>query len=246
MNDSASTPLRHALDRARDLIKNAHRIEVFTGAGMSADSGLATYRDPDSGIWKNVDPQDMATIDAWAKDPIRMWRWYAHRRHQAEKAQPNAGHIALAQWAKEVTVTTQNIDNLHERAGTDDVVHLHGSLFAFRCCMCGRPWRGGVDTDTPPKCPLCGNLVRPGVVWFGEALPQREWEEAEKRMAAADLVIIVGTSGVVYPAAGLPRIAHQLGTPIIEVSLQSTDLTSLSTVFINSTAADALPKLAKL
>lgn len=143
MNDSASTPLRHALDRARDLIRNAHRIEVFTGAGMSADSGLATYRDPDSGIWENVDPQDMASIDAWAKDPIRMWRWYAHRRHQAEKAQPNAGHIALAQWDKEVTVTTQNIDNLHERAGTDDVVHLHGSLFAFRCCMCGRPWRGG-------------------------------------------------------------------------------------------------------
>lgn len=245
---------------AQELVSKAQRVEVFTGAGMSAESGLDTFRDPQTGIWSHVDPTAMATIDSWARDPEPMWAWYLWRAAVAQRAEPNAGHKAIAAWAGalaerggRLTVTTQNIDNLHERGGMYDVVHLHGSLFAYRCCMCGRPWKGKVEQLeepvprlTPPTCPLCDNLVRPGVVWFGEPLPHREWEEAECRMTEADLVVIVGTSGVVYPAAGLPRLAHELGTPIIEISPRRSDLSDLATVFIEGTAATVLPELAAM
>lgn len=242
------------------LIASARRVEVFTGAGMSADSGLDTYRDAVTGVWKNVDPQAMASIDAWAKDPEPMWAWYLFRAGQAARAEPNAGHTAIAQWQKalrdkggRLTVTTQNIDNLHERGGAEDVIHLHGSLFKYRCCMCARPWKAPVEYPgedvkrlTPPNCPLCENLIRPDIVWFGEPLPQREWAEAERRMMEADLVVIVGTSGVVYPAAGLPQVAYQMGTPILEVSPARSDLTPLTTAFIQERAAVGLPELARL
>ncbi|WP_018296702.1 NAD-dependent protein deacylase [Corynebacterium lubricantis] len=248
--------------QARDLVSRVTsragetpgKIEVFTGAGMSADSGIATYRDAHTGVWENVDPQAMASIDAWARDPEPMWAWYLWRAGLAQRALPNAGHLALAEWAQhadaQVTVTTQNIDNLHERAGSTDVVHLHGSLFSFRCSICSRPWKGEVEFPsepvarlTPPTCPLCKNLVRPGVVWFGEGLPAKEWDEAESRMREADLVVIVGTSGVVYPAAGLPALAHDAGTPIIEVTPKRTDLSALATVVLEGTAAEVLPAL---
>lgn len=248
------------LDYARELAAGAQKIEVFTGAGMSADSGIATYRDAQTGVWENVDPQAMASIDAWARDPEPMWAWYLWRAQLASRAEPNAGHLAVAQWAetKDVTVTTQNIDNLHERAASavsaqpqrNPVVHLHGSLFDFRCSICSRPYRGEielpeepVDKLSPPECPLCGNLVRPGVVWFGEPLPAQEWDEAERRMVEADLVVIVGTSGVVFPAAGLPLLAHELGTPIIEVTPQQTELSRIASVTVLDTAANALPAL---
>ncbi|WIM67842.1 NAD-dependent deacylase [Corynebacterium breve] len=242
----------NGVDQAKDLAAQARRVEVFTGAGMSADSGIATYRDAQTGVWENVDPQAMASIDAWARDPEPMWAWYLWRAELVRRAEPNAGHRAIAQWTKNahVTVTTQNIDDLHERAGSEDVVHLHGSLFDFRCAICSRPYKGQIDLPSepvesmsPPHCPLCDNLIRPGVVWFGEGLPQREWEEAEKRMMEADLVVIVGTSGVVYPAAGLPMVAHQLGIPIIEVTPQRTDLSTIASVVVEGTAAEALPLL---
>ncbi|MDY3126701.1 MAG: NAD-dependent deacylase [Corynebacterium sp.] len=233
-----------AIAAARELAASARRVEVFTGAGMSAESGIVTYRDENTGVWENVDPQDLASIDAWAKDPLTMWQWYFHRRQVAESVQPNAGHRAIATWPADVSVTTQNIDNLHERAGSKNVVHLHGSLFEYRCCMCSRPWRGEVHYDAPPECPLCHNLVRPGVVWFGEPLPNREWDTAMRRMQEADLVVIIGTSGVVQPAAGLPVIAAELGTPIIEISPQPTELTRLATVWVEGRAtclADIIP-----
>lgn len=241
-----------ALHQAQELAARATTVEVFTGAGMSADSGIATYRDAQTGVWENVDPQAMASIDAWAKDPGPMWAWYLWRAELVRRAEPNDGHLAVAEWAKhkDVTVTTQNIDDLHERAGSQDVVHLHGSLFEFRCSICSRPWKGEVEFPTepvprltPPSCPLCGNLIRPGVVWFGEGLPQREWEEAERRMRSADLVVIVGTSGVVFPAAGLPLLAHDAGTPIFEVTPKRTDLSPYATVVVEGTAAEVLPKL---
>ncbi len=237
-------------ERALELVASATRVEVFTGAGMSADSGIATYRDARTGVWENVDPQAMASIDAWAKDPEPMWAWYLWRRTLAARAEPNPGHRALAGWDA-ARVTTQNIDDLHERAGSGQVTHLHGSLFDFRCSICARPWRGPVpdldepvDRLTPPSCPLCGNLVRPGVVWFGEALPTRDWQAAEQGMRAADLVVIVGTSGVVQPAASLPLIALERGVPIIEVSPQPTELTRFADVFCEGTAAGVLPALA--
>ena len=233
-------------------LSEARRVHVFTGAGMSAESGLETYRNDKTGLWENVDPQAMASIDAWVKDPEPMWAWYLWRAHVAQDAQPNAGHIALAEWEQlcdSMLVTTQNIDNLHERAGSRHIAHLHGSLFAWRCSICGRPYKN-VELPTepaarlmPPECPLCHNPVRPGVVWFGESLPQREWELAEQWMMIADVVIVVGTSGVVYPAAALPRIAYECGTPIVEISPAATDLTPLATVSWATTAAQGLPEL---
>lgn len=241
-------------EHARQLVRGSTRVEVFTGAGMSADSGIATFRDAQTGLWENVDPEAMASLDAWAHDPDPIYAWYLWRRALVARSEPHAGHLALADWAAvdgvDLSVTTQNIDNLHERAGSTEVAHLHGSLFQYRCALCARPWRGQVTelTEpvarlTPPTCPRCGNLVRPSVVWFGESLPHREWELAEQRMREAELVVIIGTSGVVQPAASLPRLAAEAGTPIIEISPQPTELTPLATVFLAATAADALPEL---
>ncbi|GAB3082774.1 NAD-dependent deacylase [Corynebacterium aquatimens] len=240
------------LDQAIELAAGARRVNVFTGAGMSADSGLETYRDAVTGLWENVDPQAMASIDAWRADPEPMFAWYLWRTKLASLAEPNAGHVAISRWSlidgTSVSVTTQNIDNLHERAGSTDVTHLHGSLFEFRCTSCGQPHRVTIpdqpaESIAPPRCESCGDLVRPGVVWFGEALPEREWERAEMDMVTADLVVIVGTSGVVYPAAGLPMLAHQMGTPIIEVTPAPTELSRLATVTVEGTAAEVLPTI---
>lgn len=237
------------ITNAKAILDQAHHIEVFTGAGMSADSGIATYRDARTGLWENVDPQAMASIDAWRIDPETMFAWYLWRAQLAQRAEPNAGHMAIARSPK-TTVTTQNIDNLHERAGSANVVHLHGSLFEFRCSECGHPYTDPIELPTepveaitPPACRECGGAVRPGVVWFGEALPSKEWAEAERRMQTADALLIVGTSGVVYPAAGLPLIAHAHGVPIIEVTPMRTDLSHLADVVIEDTAARALPQL---
>lgn len=247
----------HAIREAVSVARGARNIEIFTGAGMSADSGLDTYRDAVTGVWSKVDPQAMASISAWAEDPEPMWAWYRWRAGQAARATPNAGHHAIAYWAggaqvDRVHVTTQNIDNLHERAGSEGVTHLHGSLFHFRCSICSRPWRDdeqypqeSVERLTPPSCPLCGNLVRPGVVWFGETMPRQEWDYAEERMQEADLVVIVGTSGIVYPAASLPLLAQRRGVPILEITPQDTELSAVASYSWRSTAAAGLPELVK-
>lgn len=234
---------------AHEILTNANHVEVFTGAGMSADSGIATYRDAVTGVWERVDPVAMASISAWHDDPETMYAWYLWRAQLSQRAEPNAGHRAIAA-SRGMTVTTQNIDNLHERAGSEDVVHLHGSLFAFRCTDCDTPYEEPialpeepVERIAPPECPVCGGLVRPGVVWFGEALPQDEWAEAERRMKTADALLIVGTSGVVYPAAGLPLMAHAREIPIVEVTPQPTDLSHLADVVVPATAAEALPRI---
>lgn len=238
------------MNDALKLLEGARHIHVFSGAGMSADSGIATYRDAETGVWENVDPTAMASIDAWAVRPEKMWAWYLWRASLVRRAQPNAGHRALTDLARtrEVSVTTQNIDDLHERGGSEDVTHLHGSLFDFRCSSCGSPWGGEpslldepVPALAPPHCPSCDGLIRPGVVWFGEALPEREWERAEQHMRRADAVIIVGTSGVVFPAASLPLIAVERGVPVIEVSPARTDLTR----HVEGTSAEILPRLVR-
>ncbi|MCJ7858827.1 NAD-dependent deacylase [Corynebacterium kalidii] len=237
-------------------VRDARRVEVFTGAGMSADSGLDTFRDATTGLWSRVDPQALASVDAWSRDPGPMWAWYLWRAAKARAAVPHAGHRAVAAWQDapgvSVHVTTQNIDDLHEQAGSSDVSHLHGSLFAFRCAVCGAPADepdlpslddAPADRLPPPACRDCGGLVRPGVVWFGESLPQAEFAAAEESMRTCDLVVVVGTSGVVYPAAGLPRIAASRGVPVVEVSPDDTDLTPLATWSLRTTAAVGLPQL---
>ncbi|HIW96474.1 MAG TPA: NAD-dependent deacylase, partial [Candidatus Corynebacterium gallistercoris] len=233
--------------------RSARHVNVFTGAGMSADSGLDTFRDAQTGIWSRVDPQAMASISSWARDPEPMLAWYLWRAALCREAEPNAGHTAIGEWGRRgdvaLEVTTQNIDDLHERGGATTVHHLHGSLFAYRCSICGKPARTPelpreqVERVTPPQCSLCGNPVRPDVVWFGESLPQKEWAAAEEAVRRADLVVVVGTSGVVWPAAGLPEIAASRGVPIVEVSPAATELTRLATWSLRTTAAVGLPAL---
>ncbi|MDO5099511.1 MAG: NAD-dependent deacylase [Corynebacterium sp.] len=250
---SADSIAQCPLDFLR-LLRQAKRVHVFSGAGMSAESGLDTYRNDETGLWENVDPQAMASISAWRTDPEPMWAWYLWRAHLAAEAQPNAGHVALARWAQlvpEFHVTTQNIDNLHERAGQELVSHLHGSLFAWRCTDCDAAAADISLVDapiarlTPPACEFCGGLIRPGVVWFGEALPEDEWLIAQHWMMNSDVVVIVGTSGVVQPAASLPLVAYRLGIPIVEISPAETELSPLCAFSWASTAAVALPMIAQ-
>lgn len=230
-----------------------HSVVAFTGAGMSADSGLDTFRDARTGLWSQVNPQDLASITAWQRDPDPMWSWYLWRASVARRASPHAGHRALASWAHQegvsVQVVTQNVDDLHERAGSPRVTHLHGSLFAFRCSRCEAPApepelpTEPIGPAPPPVCAVCGHLVRPGVVWFGEMLPAEQWQRSEEAMARAELVIIIGTSGVVQPAASLPLIAVDHGATVIELSPHETELTPLCRWSLRTTAAVGLPAL---
>ncbi|MFZ0833760.1 MAG: NAD-dependent deacylase [Mycobacterium sp.] len=227
------------------------RVTVLSGAGMSAESGVATFRDAHTGLWETFDPEELASPGAWQRQPDVVWAWYLWRHHLVRGVQPNEGHYALAEWQNhaDVHVVTQNIDNLHERAGSRHVAHLHGSLFDFRCSRCGGHYQSElpdmpepVEAVDPPLCE-CGGHIRPGVVWFGEALPDEPWQRAVDAVAGADVVVVVGTSGIVYPAAGLPSAALAQGIPVVEVNPDSTPLSSVATLTVRDTAAKALPRL---
>ncbi|VFA80936.1 SIR2 family NAD-dependent protein deacylase [Gordonia paraffinivorans] len=242
-----------------DLVRDADWITVFSGAGMSADSGIATFRDAQTGLWETFDPSELATPEAWERDPALVWGWYRWRAREVLTAEPNAGHRALAELgsSRTVMVVTQNVDDLHERAGSNVVSHLHGSLFAPRCADCGTPYDGpeahptpaDPDTEhieprvTPPTCPRCGGRVRPGVVWFGEALPADDWQRADQAFRAAEVVLVVGTSGIVYPAASLPERAARQGIPVIEFNPAESAVTSIATHSLRVSAAVGLPAL---
>lgn len=235
------------------LASEAQRVTVLTGAGMSAESGVPTFRDAQTGLWARYDATALATPEAWERDPALVWSWYMWRHHLVRQTEPNAGHKALGGWetTASVTVVTQNIDDLHERGGSSRVHHLHGSLFAFRCSRCSRPYTQPVDDtpphDTPrkpPACDECAGPVRPGVVWFGEMLPNSPWEASVRAVQDCDLLLVVGTSSLVYPAAGLPRIAQDRGIPIVEVNTEETPLSTQCTACLRIPAASALPRLA--
>lgn len=212
------------------LVDKARHILVFTGAGASAESGIATFRDALTGLWANNDPQQLATPEGFIADPARVWGWYQWRRQQLLSREPNAAHraiAALAQRVPKVTVVTQNVDDLHERAGSDGVIHLHGSLLTTRCFDCEKPAQVPVDevpldgaAIAPPTCNQCDGLLRPGVVWFGEALPEEAWQQAVTAAQSADLVLVVGTSGLVYPAAQIPQLAWQGGATVVHVNTE--------------------------
>lgn len=242
----------------------ARRIVVFTGAGMSAESGIATFRntagDQANSLWAQFNTRDMATPAGWRSDKHRVWAWYEGRRGAVLKTQPHAGHLAIAQLADtlhsvhgqavQVDVVTQNVDNLHERAGSAHVTHLHGSLFAPRCMACERPGAfapGEPDESLmhlePPRCQHCQGYIRPGVVWFGEAMPQEPWRYAEDAVDACHAMLVVGTSGVVWPAAELPINAHRLGKFVAEINPTPSELASYMNLQWPSTAAAGLPAL---
>lgn len=258
-------------------VAHAEWVTVFSGAGMSAESGIPTFRDAQTGLWEHFDAASLATVDAWDADPALVWGWYQWRARLASQAAPNAGHYALAALSdagsatteRSVMIVTQNVDDLHERASTPVLSHLHGSLFAPRCARCCAPYAlpteqpadiapdpiGEVatapDLDTaldalriaPPECRYCGGLIRPGIVWFGEHLPEDAWSRAENAFRAADVVIVVGTSGIVYPAASLPERAAREGVPVIEVNPEPSALTPIASHRIAAGAATALPAL---
>ena len=235
----------------RDLVAEARRITVLTGAGMSAESGVPTFRDAQTGLWARHDPQTLATPRAWEDDPALVWAWYQWRARLVRSAAPHAGHRALADLARlrEVRVVTQNVDDLHERAGSDVLAHLHGSLFSPRCSRCGTAYPSPPVPEqlperlTPPHCPVCSAAVRPGVVWFGEPLPEAPFEAATAAHRDTDLVLVVGTSGLVFPAAGLPLQARASGVPVVEVNPEDSALSDAVHHTWRARAARALPAL---
>lgn len=229
------------------------RVVVLTGAGISAESGLATFRDA-GGLWEGHDPMQVATPEAYDADPALVQRFYDERRAALTQVRPNAAHEALArleaELGEDLLVVTQNVDDLHERAASTQVYHLHGSLFHFRCDRCQSAYDGElpampepVEAVQPPACPTCDGLIRPDVVWFGEQLPTEAWDRSLAAVAAADVAVVVGTSAIVYPAASLPELALAEGVPVIEVNPERTPLSDRATISLREKAATALPEL---
>lgn len=218
-----------------DALKRARRVVVLTGAGVSAESGLATFRDKQAGLWERFDPMQLATPEAFEQDPALVWGWYEWRRMQVMLAAPNSGHLAIKEFADHLpclTLITQNVDDLHERAGSLAVHHLHGTLAKPFCASCrhmhvlpaSRPDEplNGRRID-PPRCAACGGKVRPGVVWFGETLPQQEWQLAAQAARECEVFFCVGTSSTVSPAASLLPIAAKAGAMTIQVNPEGAD-----------------------
>lgn len=218
---------------------------VLTGAGISAESGVPTFRDAQSGLWAKYDPLDLATPEAFLRDPELIWRWYRWRRELVAEAQPNPGHLALAELATlvpELTLVTQNVDGLHQRAGSREVIEFHGNLFEDRCFVEGCVVECDNDADVP-VCPGCGGQVRPGVVWFGEAIPERALNESLAAASDCDVFLSIGTSSLVYPAAGLAEVAKQAGACVAEINPNPTPHAMNFDHAIAGKAGTVLPEL---
>jgi NAD-dependent deacetylase len=229
-----------SIDEVVRTIRDAapRNVVVLTGAGVSADSGIPTFRGA-GGLWREYRAEDLATPEAFRRDPRMVWEWYEWRRGLIRAAEPNAAHDAIAR-LPDAVVVTQNVDGLHARAGSADVIELHGNIFRVRCVQEGNP-RMHVEafSSLPPRCE-CGALLRPDVVWFGEALPEDAFERAAELVHAADAVLVVGTSGVVYPAAGLVRLTRGLS---IEVNPEASALSSTCTFAVAARASAAVPPI---
>ena len=229
-------------DSIKEQIKNFEKIVFVTGAGISQESGIPTFRGKD-GLWKNYDVMQLATIEAFYDNPKLVWEWYNERRKNIFEAYPNEGHKAIAELEKytDVTVLTQNIDGLHQRAGSTNVLELHGSIVKIKCSVCEfKDETTREFSDIPPKCE-CGNVLRPDVVWFGEALPEDVWKKAIISANQCDLMIIAGTSLVVSPANSLPIYAKQNNATLIEINPESTDMSSEMNITIRNSSAKTLP-----
>ncbi|HEX2252106.1 MAG TPA: NAD-dependent deacylase [Thermoanaerobaculia bacterium] len=228
----------------------ARRVVAFTGAGVSRESGLATFRGGEGGLWDRFRPEELATPEAFASHPERVWGWYAWRFRAAAAAEPNPGHHALVRLGEifpQLTLVTQNVDGLHQRAGSRGVLEVHGTLRRARCHRCGteREMAAAVEEspDEPPRCP-CGGRFRPAVVWFGEPLPQDVLRRAAEAAGEADLFVAAGTSATVFPAAGLIDTAHRGGAVVIEVNPEPTAFSGLAELRIAAPSGEALPRLA--
>jgi NAD-dependent deacetylase len=230
-----------------DQLKKAKNIVFVTGAGISQESGIPTFRGKD-GLWRKYDPMTLATIDAFYQNPKLVWEWYEERRQNILKANPNPGHVTIAELEKfkNVTVLTQNIDGLHQRAGSTSVYELHGSIIRIKCTVCDfKDTITSSFSNLPPLC-KCGNMLRPDVVWFGEALPQDIWNTAIEKSSTCDAMVVVGTSLAVSPANLLPVYAKENGALMIEVNPDQTPMSVTMDLSLRSSAAKALPELVSI
>jgi len=236
-------------------LRDAKHVVAFTGAGISAESGIPTFRDPLTGLWARYEATELATPEAFRRDPDLVWGWYEWRRAMVRRAQPNPAHLALARIANHVptfTLVTQNVDDLHERAGSRDPSHLHGEISRPYCEACSRVFTlpdqmtglpDGGRRERPPICLACGGRVRPGVVWFGESLPQAPWQAALQATRKCDVFLCIGTSAVVQPAASLIEIANESGACTVQVNPNQTEVDASVTHVLKGKAGDLLPQL---
>jgi NAD-dependent deacetylase len=240
--------LEAALDRAAGFIKAANWLVVLTGAGVSAESGVATFRGA-GGLWEGHRVEDVATPFAFQRDPTLVWRFYNARRQGLRAVRPNPGHCALVALEQRFcpdrfALITQNVDGLHRAAGSKQVLEIHGSIARVRCTGCGQiEDRAEKVLPDLPHCNECGQLLRPDVVWFYEALPQDVWEQAETAVSCCDCCLVVGTSAIVYPAAGLVEAARQAGARVIEANLCETPASSMADVGLYGPSGQLLPRL---
>jgi len=239
------------LEHARGLIAEATAVAVLTGAGISAESGIPTFRDALTGLWEKFRPEELATPEAFAANPQLVWDWYAWRRAKVAEADPNPGHRALvaiesacARRGADFTLITQNVDGLHHAAGSRHVVELHGNIRRVKCFDRHHPATDWPEGDGVPICPQCGSLLRPDVVWFGESLPAEALAAAFAAAQTCEVFLCVGTSTVVEPAATLPFVALEAGARVIEVNPQPTPLTAHASISLRGGAGDILPLLA--
>jgi NAD-dependent deacetylase len=238
-------------DTLLERLLQAHTVTAFTGAGVSAESGVPTFRGSE-GIWARFRPEELANMDAFMKNPGLVWEWYVHRKRIIASIKPNPGHFALAHMERifpRFSVITQNIDNLHRRAGSSTIYELHGNIERNYCMKCGRPYANKevLSMDDVPRCtqPGCEGLIRPDVVWFGELLPEDEWNGAVRAAESADVFFSIGTSGVVYPAASLPMVAKRGGAYLVEINPDPTPLTGSCDEFLKGPSGVILPALSE-
>lgn len=238
--------MEEALTRAAVRLREAKHVVALTGAGISRESGLPTFREAQSGLWAQYRPEDLATPEAFARDPGLVWRWYAWRRSLVNAAVPNAAHRALVDLEAAVprfSMVTQNVDGLHQRAGSPEVIELHGNITRVRCARCGRYVTAeGLPDEGPAECEDCGGLLRPDVIWFGEVLPREALEKASEAAGDCDAFLVIGTSGVVYPAAGLTDIALRTGAAVISINPDASSAPP-GAMQLTGSAAEILPRL---
>jgi NAD-dependent deacetylase len=243
-----------AIQSATALLRSAQRPTVLTGAGVSKESGIPTFRDAMDGLWAKYNPHELASPLAFKRDPKLVWDFYKMRREKMRPAQPNPGHFALGaleQHYAALPIITQNIDDLHERGGSTRVIHLHGLIARNKCSAAcqGEPTLIDITTLTwdeakePPCCPHCKAFVRPDVVWFGEILPPNALNAAVKAIEITDLMLVIGTSGVVSPAAEMPYVAKERGAKIIEINPHRSEITKLADVWVEAPSGEALPRI---
>jgi NAD-dependent deacetylase len=241
--------MKHMLSAAKRAVRGARRITVLTGAGVSAESGIPTFRDFLTGLWENYEPEDLATEEAFRRNPQLVWDWYKMRREAVERALPNPGHVALAQLQQRCprsVLITQNVDGLHAMAGSPEPLELHGNIHRAKClegCSGKRFQAAAVEN---PRCPACGAWLRPDVVWFGEFLPEEVLRKATQASRECDVFLCVGTSALVHPAASLPLEALSAGAVLIEVNPSRTPISEMATFALAGTSARILPELLDL